>query len=338
MRQRRHDFLAVADEDVARRALQAAVAQQRHQRRHEQEVALAALAHACASPRSATDGLASFSSGTSSRLVRGSRICRRAIATSRRAALRSPDRAGEPRQRALGQLAILVLAAAGEHRRRRRRDARVGVVEIRAHQIGLRLAAERGQGADGRRAHLGALVAEHPLDARAPLRGHLARRRRQRRQRPRPHLRRLVVEQQRRDQVALVERFEHVDGVADARLVGIGQLGDQRLDRRRVGGRQPQRLGLDVAAGEALAERVDVALLGPDGREDPQAADGQAGVADALPVEVQAPRRDQHAAPAAPPMPLAVRSTVTSTNGLACRFNWPGSGRNRISRVVLSTV
>ena len=45
VRQRRHDFLAVADEDVARRGLQAAVAQQRHQRRHEQEVALAALAH-----------------------------------------------------------------------------------------------------------------------------------------------------------------------------------------------------------------------------------------------------------------------------------------------------
>jgi hypothetical protein len=33
-------------------------------------------------------------------------------------------------------------------------------------------------------------VAEHPLDARTPFRGHLARRRRQRRQR-RPHLRRL---------------------------------------------------------------------------------------------------------------------------------------------------
>jgi hypothetical protein len=38
------------------------------------------------------------------------------------------------------------------------------------------------------------------------------------------------------------------------------------------------------------------------------------------------------------PMPFEKRSTVTSTNGFTCCFRSFGSGRNRISRVVLSIV
>jgi hypothetical protein len=47
------------------------------------------------------------------------------------------------------------------------------------------------------------------------------------------HPRRLVVQQERRDEVALLERLENVDGVEHALLVGVGQLLDERLDGRR---------------------------------------------------------------------------------------------------------
>ena len=131
------------------------------------------------------------------------------------------------------------------------------------------------------------------MHVRAPLARHLARRGGERGQRPRPHLRRLVIEQQRRDQVALVERLEHVDGVEHPPLVGIGELAHEGLDGRQIRTRQAQRLRFHLTALDAGAERRDVAALGANRRVDPQRADAQAGVADLLPREVEAPRRDQ---------------------------------------------
>ena len=55
-------------------------------------------------------------------------------------------------------------------------------------------------------------------------------------QRAPAHLRRLVVQQQRCDEMALVERLEQVDGVDHAPRFGMRQLGDQRLDGVEVGG------------------------------------------------------------------------------------------------------
>ena len=58
---------------------------------------------------------------------------------------------------------------------------------------------------------------------------------RQRPQRARAHARRLVLEQERRDQMALVERLEHLDRVEHGGFVGMRQFLDERLDRRRIG-------------------------------------------------------------------------------------------------------
>ena len=64
----------------------------------------------------------------------------------------------------------------------------------------------------------------------------------------------------------------------------------------------------------------------------------EAGVAQALPVEAEPPRLDEHERAADCPSAFANRSIVTSTNGLARYFRSGGSGRNSTSRVVLSSV
>ena len=73
-------------------------------------------------------------------------------------------------------------------------------------------------------------------------------------QHPHPHLGVLVVEHQRTDQVALVERLEQVERVGDALGVEEGQLLDQRLDGGEVGGLEPDLAGLHVLRHDALAE------------------------------------------------------------------------------------
>ena len=91
-------------------------------------------------------------------------------------------------------------------------------------------------------------------------------------ERPGPHFRRLVIEQQRRDQAALVERLEHVDGVDHAIGIGVRQLLHQRLDGGEVGRIEPHLLRLHDALLDAAAERRQVLALGADRHEEPDPA------------------------------------------------------------------
>ena len=81
-------------------------------------------------------------------------------------------------------------------------------------------------------------------------------------QRPGAHLRRLVMQQQRRHEVALVERLEQIDGVDDPPRIGVRQLGDQRFDGVEVGGVEANLRRLHVLLLDAAAERGDVLALG----------------------------------------------------------------------------
>ena len=197
---------------------------------------------------SATSGAGSYKSGMSRRRNRGSAICRIAIATSRRAALAessvSPARSSERR---FGVVDVLGARAAGHGHRRRRADARIGIGEERARERGRVLLADRRQRADGGGAHAGVAVAEHAADVRDPLLGDVAAHGAERRQRAPPHLRRLVIEEQRRHEIALVERLEDVDRVDDALRIGMCQLLHERFDSREVGDVQAQLARLHVA-------------------------------------------------------------------------------------------
>ena len=113
-------------------------------------------------------------------------------------------------------------------------------------------------------------VAQHAPDLREPSHADVAAHGAQRAQRALPDLRRLVIEQQRRDEVALVERLEHVDGVDHAGRVRLRQLLHERLDGRQIAAAQPDFGGHDVAALDALAERREVALARAQRHEDPR--------------------------------------------------------------------
>ncbi len=72
------------------------------------------------------------------------------------------------------------------------------------------------------------------------------------------------------------------------------QLLDQGLDGGEVGGLEPDLAGLHVLLDDAAAERRHVLGAGAQREEDPQHHDRQAGVAQLLPGEPQAPVLDQH--------------------------------------------
>ena len=148
--------------------------------------------------------------------------------------------------------------------------------------------ANRG-GADARVA-----VAEHAADVRDPLLRDVAAHVAKRRQRAPANLRRLVVQEQRRHEIALVERFEDVDGVDDPRRIGVRQLLHERFDRRELRSAQPQFLRLDHAGGDAAAERGQVFALRAERHEVPDDRQSQADETELIPREPEAPRLNQH--------------------------------------------
>ena len=56
-----------------------------------------------------------------------------------------------------------------------------------------------------------------------------------------------MIEEQRRYEVPLVDRLEHVDGVDHALGIRVRELLHQRFDRRQIGDVQPQLAGLHIA-------------------------------------------------------------------------------------------
>jgi hypothetical protein len=103
----------------------------------------------------------------------------------------------------------------------------------------------------------------------------------------------IAVQQQRRHEVALVDRLQHVDRVDDALRVGVRELLHQGFDRREIGDVEAQLARLHVARREAVAERLEVAAACPQGHEDPEDRHHEAGDAEPLPVQVEAPRLHQ---------------------------------------------
>ncbi len=291
--QRRHHRLPETGQHLPRRRLQPAVPQQRHQRHHEQEVPRAKLARALDRRECDLDV----------RVVHQrhqQRAERRILDIAERAGRQQPPRrallAGVAREGAepvLGRLHVRLLRARCQRRRRDDGEGLVGAVQERAHHIRGGLSAKRGQRAHRGHPHRRVGIPQRPLDSRQPaVRGlgaggfrHL--------QRARPDLGRLVRQQQRRDQVALVQGIEQVDGVEHAARFRVRQLAHQRFDRLRPEVGAADVGGHHVLLLDAASERPQVLLARPHRREHPQPDHGQAGVAQLLPVPAQAPVLDQ---------------------------------------------
>ena len=207
----------------------------------------------------------------SSRRKRGSATWRIAIATSRRAAFdESSVLLASCEQRRFRLIDVLGPRAAGHGDRRRRADPRIGIGEERARERRRIFLADRRERADRGGADAGIAVAEHAADLRDPLLGDVAAHGAERGQRAPPDHGRLVIEEQRRHEVPLVDRLEHVNGVDHALRIRVRELLHQRFDRRQVGDVQPQLARGDVARDEALAERAQVLPARAERHEDPQ--------------------------------------------------------------------
>ncbi len=131
--------------------------------------------------------------------------------------------------------------------RRRGADARIGIGEERARERRRIFLADRRQRADRGGPDARVAVAEHAADVRDPLLRDVAAHGAERRQRAPPDDRRLVIEEQRRHEIPLVDRLEHVDGVDDALGIRVRQLLDQRFDGREIGDIQAQLARLHIA-------------------------------------------------------------------------------------------
>ena len=108
------------------------------------------------------------------------------------------------------------------------------------------------------------------------------------------HLWRLVIEQQRGDQTALIQRLQDVDGVDDASRIGLREFLDQRLDRREVRVRHAQILGFHQARLETMAEALEILAPCPYRHRDPEHRHRQARITQVLPIKVETPRLDEH--------------------------------------------
>ena len=163
-------------------------------------------------------------------------MCPSACATSRRAGTAACRvSSGERAQRLFGRGDVLLARARGKRRRRGHDHPRIAILEVRPHQPDNLLAAAGGQRADRRRPHLRVIVFQHLLDAGRPPRLQVRARRFERAQRAGADLGRGVVEEQRRDQVPLVEALEQVDGMQHVPRVRMAEFLDERLDREQVG-------------------------------------------------------------------------------------------------------
>ena len=293
--QRRHDLLAVAGQHVARRALQQPVAQQRDQRRHEQEVA-------GAEPGGAADGVAGHVDVGVEHQRHEQRPERRVGHAAERAGdfgagvgallARVVDQLAERLRRAI---AVGLLGAVRQRRGGGDHQRRIRVVEVGPHQRGRLLALHAGQGAHGGAADLALVIGQAALDAPHPAVGADAPGRLGQAQHPHPHVGVLVVEHQRADQVALVERLEQVERV-DHPLRPRDGPAPRPAPRWWRGRPVSSRISPAVMSCCTMLRR-NASMYSARARrreEHPQRHDGQAGVAQLLPGERQAPVLDEH--------------------------------------------
>ena len=98
------------------------------------------------------------------------------------------------------------------------------------------------------------------------------------------------MQEQRCDEVALVERLEDVDRVKHAPIVRMPELLEERLDRREVRHADPDVRGLDVTLLEPLPDRRDISSPRPDGDHEPPDDHEQRDDAQLAPCQPQGPR------------------------------------------------
>ena len=102
------------------------------------------------------------------------------------------------------------------------------------------------------------------------------------------------MQQQRRNELPLVQHLQHADRIQHGRRVWIGELFDERLDGCRIADVDTDRVDLECARTETLAERVEVLPPGDQRGRDPQHHDANARVTQTTPVEPQSPWLNQH--------------------------------------------
>ena len=185
------------------------------------------------------------------------------------------------------------VVAARQHQRGGGRNAGIGVADERPTDRRRLLVADGGERLDRGHPHPGAGIGDQPLDGRGPPDGDVGARRAERAERPGAHRGGLVMQQQRRDEVALVERFQHVDRIEHPALVGMGELLDQRLHRGEVGHAQAHLARQDALTGDRLTERRQVLPARADRTGHPQRGDGQTDPAQLTPRQPESPRLNQ---------------------------------------------
>ena len=173
-----------------------------------------------------------------------------------------------------GRLALRrLVAVVRQIGHRRRPHPGVGLAQPGQHQAAGVLAAQAGEHPDRRRPHLGLGVGQAALDQR---RGVAAPGGRQDLQRALAHPGVVVVEEQRRHQVAAAVRGEEIQGVPHLARVGAAQRLDQHLERGRLG-EVDREAGVDRALAQRGAEGLDVLAPRPhrDHQPHPDQREGQ---------------------------------------------------------------
>ncbi len=287
------DRFTVADEHRARASLQHAVSEQRDERRNENEVVGARRPDAL------------------HRLVRDFR--RRIVKERNEQPPESrvgdvPDRDGDvaPRlsigvariccqvqQHALCSVHVGRRRASGKSDCGRRANPRIVVDQQGPGQRRGVCLVDRRERAHRRGPDPRVRVSQRPSNLGDPLLGHLGVDRAKRVERPRPHRRRLVIEEERRHEVALVQRLEDIDRVHDPCRLRMGQFLNERFDGGQIAAAQADFGRREVAPLDALPEGLQVAAPGAQRHHDPQGRHDQARVAQLLPVQIQAPRFHQ---------------------------------------------
>ena len=109
---------------------------------------------------------------------------------------------------------------------------------------------------------------------------------------PHPDRRRLVTQQQRRDEMRLIHRLEHLDGVEHPARVRVGQFLHQCFDRGGLSAAGRDHVSRHRPGIDAGAERPQVFALRPERHRDPEPGDGETGIAQLPPVQPEPPGLD----------------------------------------------
>ena len=174
------------------------------------------------------------------------------VATDRTGALSGVSR--QRRQRLLGGSLVGWLFRARQDDGGGGDNPRVRVVQKVTGQDGRIFVPNTRERANSRGPDIGARVADHGFNGGDPALGDIRTSILERGEGSGSDRGRFVVEEQRGDQVALVQRVQYLDGIQDAAFVGMRQLFHKGFDRRQVRDRQAHRGRFDTLSLEGLAE------------------------------------------------------------------------------------